>query len=148
MKRRLIWLAAALAAGGLATAIALSASGAGKSGSERDLGRDDGEAPLAAATHSPAGAPRTVSIAASSAGASPSTAGELRAWRVAGRTPSTPTTATVLTDDDCAPDRAGMSRCLNELRLRGGGRLKLRHPHRMSEVPCLEPGEGVRLRPS
>jgi hypothetical protein len=54
--------------------------------------------------------------------------------------------ATVLTDEDCAPDRHGVSHCRNVVQLVGGRTLVLRHPHEMHRVPCLEPGETVLLR--
>ncbi len=77
----------------------------------------------------------------------PSTPGPvMRAKLVHGRLPNSDTTATVLTDEDCAPDAAGLSRCLNKLRLSNGRVLTLRHPHRMASVPCMTPGERVRTR--
>jgi hypothetical protein len=56
------------------------------------------------------------------------------------------TTATVITDENCQPDAAGVSHCINRLRARGGVRVVVRHNHRMHEVPCLVPGEQVELR--
>jgi hypothetical protein len=58
-----------------------------------------------------------------------------------------PTTAEVMTDTDCTPDEHMVSRCRNELRLPDGSTIVLRHPHDMSKVPCLAPGEQVRLVP-
>jgi hypothetical protein len=55
--------------------------------------------------------------------------------------------AEVLTDTDCTPDGQMISRCRNEMQLADGRRIVLRHPHKMSEVPCLAPGEQVRLVP-
>lgn len=52
--------------------------------------------------------------------------------------------ARVLSDRDCAPDAAGISHCLNELDL-GESVITIRHHHRMNEVPCLRPGETVRV---
>jgi hypothetical protein len=40
-----------------------------------------------------------------------------------------------------------ISRCRNEVSLADGTRVVLRHPHNMSKVPCLAPGEHVRLIP-
>jgi hypothetical protein len=64
-----------------------------------------------------------------------------------GTMPSRPVAAEVLTDTECEPDAELVSRCRNEVRLTGGDTLVLRHPHRMTEVPCLAPGETVRLVP-
>jgi hypothetical protein len=52
----------------------------------------------------------------------------------------------VLTDEQCQPDAAGVSHCLNTIRLTSGQTIAVRHPHRMSEVPCLAPGERVTVR--
>lgn len=56
--------------------------------------------------------------------------------------------AEVLTDTDCAPDERMISRCRNEMRLPDGQRMVLRHPHDMSSIPCLAPGERVLLVPA
>lgn len=72
----------------------------------------------------------------------------LHALRVSGSLPDRRSEATVLTDEDCAPDARGISRCLNRIRLAGGGTLSVRHPHRMMEVPCLSPGERVSIQPA
>jgi hypothetical protein len=64
-----------------------------------------------------------------------------------GAMPARPVTAEVLTDTQCEPDAELVSRCRNEVLLGDGRVLVLRHPHRMSEVPCLAPGEAVRLVP-
>ena len=53
--------------------------------------------------------------------------------------------ATVLTDEDCTPDDAGISHCRNSLRLENGSEIVVRHPHDMMQIPCLEPGEPVLL---
>ncbi|KKL08658.1 hypothetical protein LCGC14_2573650, partial [marine sediment metagenome] len=50
------------------------------------------------------------------------------------------TMATVRTDEDCAPDKRGISRCLNKLSLADGSTLLVRHPHSMEPVPCMRPG--------
>jgi hypothetical protein len=52
--------------------------------------------------------------------------------------------ARVVTDEDCAPDAAGVSHCLNRLAV-AGTEVAVRHHHRMHDVPCLSPGEVVRL---
>lgn len=54
-------------------------------------------------------------------------------------------TATVLTDENCEPDRFGISHCLNALRLADGRRMTVRHDHDMGNDPCLAPGESVRV---
>src|SRR5215207_5825009 len=65
-----------------------------------------------------------------------------------GTMPPRPMMADVMTDTDCAPDTRMISRCRNVMRLAGGRRLVLRHPHDMSKIPCLAPGERVRLIPA
>lgn len=65
--------------------------------------------------------------------------------RVAGMTPTRAVVATVLTGEDCAPDAASVSHCHNTLRLPNGTKLTVRHPHRMMDVPCMTPGEHVRV---
>ena len=92
--------------------------------------------------------------------------GGMRTIRVFGREPSSPSpsatnlhagleegalpkgqvVATVLTDEDCAPDGQGISHCRNEVSLPSGQIVVLRHPHAMHRVPCLAPGERVLLR--
>jgi hypothetical protein len=62
-----------------------------------------------------------------------------------GSMPPADTTGTVLTDQDCTPDAMGVSHCLNRIRLANGETMAVRHPHRMSEVPCLAPGEVVEI---
>ncbi len=63
-----------------------------------------------------------------------------------GKLPEGTVEATVLTDEDCAPDPQGISHCRNEVQLASGQTLVLRHPHEMQKVPCLAPGEKVLLR--
>jgi hypothetical protein len=71
----------------------------------------------------------------------------LSAMLEAGAMPREPMLGEVLTDTDCAPDAAMVSRCRNELRLRDGSTIVLRHPHDMSRVPCLAPGEQALVVP-
>jgi hypothetical protein len=71
---------------------------------------------------------------------------DLNAGLEKGRLPDGTVEATVLTDEDCAPDRHGISHCRNVVRLAGGRTVVLRHPHEMHRVPCLAPGEKVLLR--
>jgi hypothetical protein len=63
-----------------------------------------------------------------------------------GQLPAGAVEATVLTDEDCAPDAQGISHCRNEVQLASGQTVVLRHPHNMQLVPCLAPGEEVLLR--
>jgi hypothetical protein len=77
----------------------------------------------------------------------PSSFDGLHARLVSGTMPTGVTSATVLSDEQCQPDTTGMSHCLNRLRLPDGSEMAVRHPHVMSEVPCLAPGEQVQLLP-
>ena len=70
--------------------------------------------------------------------------GVLAVTLVEGAVPPAAVAAQVLTDEDCAPDASGVSRCLNRLDV-GGSEVAVRHPHRMHEAACLRPGETVRL---
>ena len=79
---------------------------------------------------------------------SPSSSDGLRAKLVSGTMPTVPVQATVLTDDECRPDADGVSHCLNRLRLPDGSEIQVRHPHDMTLVPCLAPGEHLRLVPT
>jgi hypothetical protein len=72
-------------------------------------------------------------------------ADRMRAQLLEGRLPAGAVTATVLTDEDCAADADGVSHCRNKLRLSGGKTIEVRHPHRMHQVPCMTPGEVVRV---
>ncbi|MEX2557700.1 MAG: hypothetical protein WEB06_18975 [Actinomycetota bacterium] len=65
---------------------------------------------------------------------------------VSGSVPMTATIATVLSDENCSPDAAGVSHCTNRLRIDGGGEVTVMHPHRMAEVACLAPGERVEVQ--
>lgn len=65
---------------------------------------------------------------------------------VGGAMPHGTVKATVLTDENCAPDAQGYSHCRNDLRLADGSVLHLRHNHRMATTTCLSPGEEVIAR--
>lgn len=78
----------------------------------------------------------------------PSSSDGLHAKLVSGTMPAAATQATVLSDEECQPDARGVSHCLNRLRLWDGSEIQLRHPHVMTKVPCLAPGERVRLVPT
>jgi hypothetical protein len=67
---------------------------------------------------------------------------------VSGTIPADVTRLTVVTDENCQPDQHGVSHCLNRVAYQsaqGIGEAVLRHNHRMTEVPCLAPGETVVL---
>ena len=74
--------------------------------------------------------------------------GIIVAYAVATPPPTQSSTATVLTDENCAPDRYGVSHCLNRLRLATGRVFTVRHDHNMHNDPCLSPGERVVIRPA
>jgi hypothetical protein len=65
-----------------------------------------------------------------------------------GTMPDRPMMAEVMTDTNCTPDAAMISRCRNVMRLADGRQIVLRHPHDMTKIPCLAPGERVRLIPN
>jgi len=97
------------------------------------------------ASHQPPAAVRTLDLA-SDAEPAPSVHPErMRGLLLDGKLPTGVVNATVLTDEDCAPDTDGVSHCRNKLRLPGGQTIEVRHPHRMHEVPCMSPGETVRV---
>lgn len=134
---------AAAAVAGLALVAILVAVGSG--GSKGGAG-EGGEAPSPAA--STPSKTRTV-LVSSGKEPSPSSPGPvLHVLDLKGQVPSGPVAATVVSDENCEPDAQGVSHCVNRLRLAGGGTLVVRHPHRMMEVPCLEPGEHVMVRPA
>lgn len=65
-----------------------------------------------------------------------------------GTMPDRPMMAEVMTDSDCAPDARMISRCRNVVRLASGRQIVVRHPHDMTTIPCLAPGERVLLVPA
>lgn len=71
-------------------------------------------------------------------------AGYLMANLRSGQIPAGATTATVLSDSNCAPDADGISHCLNDLQI-GNVIVTVQHHHNMNQVPCLSPGEAVAL---
>lgn len=92
---------------------------------------------------------RTLLVYEKSENPTPSASGELMHARVVkGELPSRASVAVVKTDEDCAPDRAGISHCLNRLRMKDGSFIKVRHPHDMHKVPCMTPGERVEVKPA
>lgn len=52
--------------------------------------------------------------------------------------------ATVVTDQECAPDANGVSHCLNEMVI-GRTTFAIRHHHNMMEEPCFSPTEQVNV---
>ena len=114
-------------------------------------GREEAEnnAPTSASEHPTAvpAAARTVMV--SRAMPMPSAhARRLSAMLEQGTMPDRPMMADVMTDTDCAPDARMISRCRNVVRLASGRQIVLRHPHDMTTIPCLAPGERVRLIPT
>ena len=73
-------------------------------------------------------------------------AGYLMANLRSGTLPANAATAVVRTDANCQPDQDGISHCLNELQI-GTTILTVQHHHNMQQVPCLTPGETVKLMP-
>lgn len=126
-------LAAAVAIGIFAAMVVLSA---------RDV-TSRGRA-AAAAHDADAGSPmRILAVGTADSGMMSSRTGPLSASLLSGSIPAEPMMATVLTDENCAPDAQGISHCSNELRLADGRLMTVRHDHRMTDVPCLSPGERV-----
>lgn len=113
-------------------------------------GRDDAaSAPTRVPEHPVAVAPSARTVLVSQAMPLPSVhERRLSAMLEEGPMPDRPMMADVMTDTDCAPDAQMISRCRNVMRLADGRRIVLRHPHDMSRIPCLAPGERVRLIPN
>jgi len=135
--RLVIVAAGALLAPSVALAVALSAGG----------GEPTRTVPRQAATgHSKPAAVRTLVVYRGRKEPAASASSELmRALRLSGSPPHEPIVARVLSDEDCAPDGAGISHCRNEIRLTDGHVLTVRHPHDMTQVACMTPGERVRV---
>jgi hypothetical protein len=72
------------------------------------------------------------------------TGGLLLATLETGTLPAGKAQAVVQSDANCQPDENGVSHCLNQLAI-GNTTIVVRHHHKMSETPCLTPGEVVRL---
>jgi len=95
--------------------------------------------------NTPKAAPRTLFIGAKDAQLPlRGTGGVLLATMVSGQVPVGAAQAVVQTDSNCQPDQNGTSHCLNELMI-NGAKVVIRHHHKMSETPCLTPGETVNL---
>ena len=130
----------------LVLALVVSAAVGGSLLWERSTGPD---APAYVAEH-PVSVPEALRTVSLTAAMPLPSAGErnLSAMVVEGEMPTAPLTGEVLTDTDCTPDEEMISRCRNEVLLPDGGTIVLRHPHDMTKVPCLAPGEQVRLVPA
>lgn len=109
---------------------------------------DRAKAPVPpAAGHTAPQAERTLVVVTGRHEPTPSAPGTvMHALRVSGAVPARPMPGTVMSDEDCAPDAAGVSHCANKLRLANGRMLTVRHPHRMADVACMTPGERVQVR--
>ncbi len=133
---------------GIAVVVSVSAAYAlvGSPGKEPAVG-SPGKESAADPAHSVTGPIRTLVVSTSMPDSSKPGQilhGQLRS----GPMPTRLLRAQVLTDEDCAPDASGISRCRNALRLEDGRTMVVRHPHDMGEVPCLTPGERVLVRPA
>jgi hypothetical protein len=94
---------------------------------------------------SPDSALRTMFIGAKAAQLPLSgTGGVLLSTLVSGQVPAGAIKAVVQTDSNCQPDQNGVSHCFNELTV-DGVKVVVQHHHKMSETPCLTPGETVNL---
>lgn len=139
MTRRALWLVlvAVTALGAAAAAVVLGGGG----------GADDPVRAAADRAHIPPAQMRVLVV--SRAMPAPSQPGATLHGRLEqGRMPHAPMSGTVLTDSECTPGSDGISRCRNEVRLADGSTIVVRHPHDMAQVPCLSPGEPVRVSPS
>lgn len=132
----------------LVAAVTLIASIAVASTQNRDSGGDAG-AVVTSAHPAPTGPEqRTVDVYRGEEPTASEPGPLLRAQGVKGSIPARPVRAMVLTDEDCAPDAQGVSHCINRVRLSSGKMLVLKHPHNMTDVPCLAPRERVTVRPA
>ena len=113
-------------------------------------GRDDAGRTTSAVSEHPVAVPATTrTVLVSRAMPMPSAhARRLSAMLEDGAMPQGPTMADVMSDTQCTPDAEMISRCRNVVRLPDGTQAVLRHPHDMTKIPCLAPGERVRLVPS
>ena len=141
----------AVAAGAVAlAAIALGAAGLFSVGHSGGSGVSSPEVRRGAAhtdsAHAPPAAMRSLVVWARREPAPSLPGATMRALRVSGAVPGATVVGTVLSDDDCAADAAGISHCINKVRLANGAVLTVRHPHRMADVPCMTPGERLMVR--
>ena len=103
-----------------------------------------------AITEHPVTIPKTArTVGISTAMPAPSaSARRLSAMLEEGVMPTGRVMAEVLSDTECTPNTAMISRCRNEMRLPDGSTIVVRHSHDMRQIPCLAPGERVLLVPS
>ena len=130
------------------TAIAIAAAVAGVLALG---GREEGDinSPISASEHQLAAPAAARMVTVSLAMPMPSAhERRLSAMLEEGTLPARPMMAEVLTDSECTPDAQMISRCRNVVRLANGREIVLRHPHEMATIPCLAPGERVRLIPA
>jgi hypothetical protein len=131
-----------------ALAVALVAAAAALTLLDRNPAAAPPAAPAFVSEHPVAVPEELRTVAVSTAMPMPSAAQRrLSAMLEEGAMPARPMMATVVTDTDCVPDEEMISRCRNEMLLEDGSTIVLRHPHDMTDVPCLAPGEQVRLLP-
>ena len=142
--------AAVIAAAAVLFAIAhvRSSGSAGTAPAPAPAAADVGGGHAADPAHTAPARIRTLTLHAGREPAPSATAETMRALLIEGHAPKHPVEATVLTDEDCAPDAKGVSHCRNRLELPGGKTITVRHPHRMHDVPCMTPGETVRVEHS
>lgn len=136
-------LATVLLAAAVVTALALGTGGS-PAGSPTAAQKYTTQHPGGDAHQAPATV-RTLAVYTAGEPAPSTNPRQMRARLVKGKLPSRQVTGTVLTDENCEPDATGLSRCRNELELPNGRKLTVRHPHRMHDVPCMTPGETVRV---
>ena len=139
-------LAAVLLAAAVATALALSRGGS-PAGPPAAAQTHTAEHAVDGAHQAPTTV-RTLAVYTADEPAPSTDPRQLSALIVKGKLPRRQVKATVLTDENCEPDATGLSRCRNQLELRNGRKLTVRHPHRMHDVPCMTPGETVRVGPA
>jgi hypothetical protein len=136
MKKLLFALALVVAAAGATVALVASTRG----------GSDAGVEARADPAHTPPATMRVLIVSRSMPAAS--TPATLHGRLEAGAMPHAEMRGKVMTDSQCTPDARGVSRCRNEVLLADGRTIVVRHPHDMSTVPCLSPGEDVVVRPA
>jgi len=138
-------LTLSLVATALIVALAAAILGPGGSAGPQDKSAAESQAWRGDRSHQRPAAVRSLSVTTRAEPAPSAHPDRMRALLIDGTLPARSTTATVLSDEDCTPDAEGVSHCRNRLRLAGGRRIEVRHPHRMHEVPCMTPGETVRV---
>ena len=143
MKVLKLSLAAAVAVSALAAILVTGGSATAPPGARPSA--QVSQAPGHDTSHQRPAAVRSLAVSTGSEPAPSSRPDRMRALLLDGKLPAGGVTAKVLTDEDCAPDADGVSHCRNKLRLPSGKTIEVRHPHRMHDVPCMTPGETVRI---